>query len=182
MTNAMDRFLLLQLARQAMTAHVHYQPLPVTELAGIYARPGGAFVTLHRHGDLRGCIGHIEANEPLGEVIVRCAVAACSRDPRFPPVTEPELAEIELELSLLGPLESIAGAGDIEIGTHGLVVEQGWHRGLLLPQVATEWNWDRETFLAHTCQKAGLAMDAWKKGAKLWRFSAEVFAEEKKAG
>jgi uncharacterized protein (TIGR00296 family) len=115
-------------------------------------------------------------------VIVRCAVAACSRDPRFPPVTESELGEIELELSLLGPLEPIARADDIEIGTHGLVVEQGWHRGLLLPQVAIEWNWDRETFLAHTCQKAGLVNDAWKRGAKLWRFSAEVFGEEKKAG
>jgi AmmeMemoRadiSam system protein A len=182
MTNAMDRFQLLQLARQAMTAHVYHQPMPIVELAGVYARPGGAFVTLHRHGELRGCIGHIEANEPLGEVIVRCAVAASSRDPRFPPVTESELGEIELELSLLGPLEPIARADDIEIGTHGLVVEQGWHRGLLLPQVAIEWNWDRETFLAHTCQKAGLANDAWKRGAKLWRFSAEVFGEEKKAG
>jgi AmmeMemoRadiSam system protein A len=182
MTSDMDRYLLLQLARQAMTAHVHHQPMPAIELAGVFARPGGAFVTLHRRGDLRGCIGHTEPNEPLGEVVARCAVAACSRDPRFPPVTESELGEIELELSLLGPLEPITRLEDIEIGTHGLVVEQGWHRGLLLPQVATEWKWDRETFLAHTCQKAGLPMDAWKKGAKLWRFSAEVFGEEKKAG
>ena len=177
MTSDADRRLLLRLARQAMTAHVQRQPTPAAEPEGIFARPGGAFVTIHRHGDLRGCIGHLESDEPLGEVIVRCAVAACSRDPRFPPVTGPELADLELELSLLGPLEEIAGAGDIEIGTHGLVVEQGWHRGLLLPQVATEWKWDRETFLAHTCQKAGLPMDAWKKGAKLWRFSAEVFGE-----
>jgi uncharacterized protein (TIGR00296 family) len=104
-------------------------------------------------------------------------VAAASRDPRFPPLTEPELSEIEVELSLLGPLEPIAGASDFDIGTHGLVVEHGWHRGLLLPQVATEWKWDRETFLAHTCQKAGLPTDAWKRGASLWRFSAEVFGE-----
>ena len=181
MTSDMDRFLLLQLARQAIEAHVYHQPMPLTELAGIYARPGGAFVTVHRRGDLRGCIGHVEPGEPLGEVIVRCAVAACSRDPRFPPVREAELAEIDVELSLLGPLEPIAGAEDFEIGTHGLVVEQGWHRGLLLPQVATEWNWDRETFLAHTCQKAGLANDAWKKGAKLWRFAAEVFGETQRS-
>ena len=177
MTTDADRRSLLQLARQAITAHVHRQPMPEAQVAGVFAQPGGAFVTLHRHRDLRGCIGHIEPGEPLGQVIVRCAVAACSRDPRFPEVTEPELAELELELSLLGPLEPIAGPDDIEIGTHGLVVEQGWHRGLLLPQVATEWNWDRDTFLAHTCQKAGLPMDAWKKGAKLWRFSAEVFGE-----
>ena len=182
MTNTMDRGLLLQLARQAMTAHVHHEPMPAIDLTGVFARPGGAFVSIHRHGDLRGCIGHIEANEPLGKVIARCAVAACSTDPRFPPVSEAELAELDLELSLLGPLESIGGADDIEIGTHGLVVEQGWRRGLLLPQVATEWKWDCETFLAHTCQKAGLPMDAWKKGAKLWRFEAEVFGEEKAAG
>jgi AmmeMemoRadiSam system protein A len=180
MTSAMDRFQLLQLAREAITAYVHHQPMPRIQLAGVFARPGGAFVTLHRQGDLRGCIGHIEPFEPLGEVVARCAVAACSRDPRFPPVTEPELPEIQVELSLLSPLEPIAGVADFEIGTHGLVVEYGWHRGLLLPQVATEWNWDRETFLAHTCQKAGLPMDAWKRGAKLWRFSAEVFGEESK--
>src|SRR5215470_14960174 len=117
MTSDMDRFLLLQLARQAVAAHVSHQPMPLTELAGIYARPGGAFVTIHRRGDLRGCIGHIEPGEPLGEVIARCSVAAASRDPRFPPLTEPELSEIQVELSLLGPLEPIAGASDFEIGT-----------------------------------------------------------------
>jgi len=177
MTSDADRRLLLRLAREAITAHVNRQPAPAADLAGVFARPGGAFVTIHRHGDLRGCIGHIEANEPLGHVIARCAVAACSTDPRFPSVTAPELVDLDLELSLLGPLEPIAGAEAVEIGTHGLVVEQGWRRGLLLPQVATEWKWDRETFLAHTCHKAGLAMDAWKKGAKIWRFEAEVFGE-----
>jgi uncharacterized protein (TIGR00296 family) len=84
---------------------------------------------------------------------------------------------VDIELSLLGPLEAIAGADDVEIGRHGLVVERGWQRGLLLPQVATEWEWDRQTFLAQTCQKAGLPGDAWQHGAKLWRFEAEVFGE-----
>jgi AmmeMemoRadiSam system protein A len=177
MKNEADRRLLLQLARDAMTAHVSGQPVPAPELTGVLAEPGGAFVSLHLHGDLRGCIGHIEANEPLGRVIPRCAVAACSTDPRFPAVKAAELSGLDLELSLLGPLEPIAGPGDFEIGRHGLVVEQGWHRGLLLPQVATEWNWDRDTFLAQTCHKAGLAVDAWKKGAKIWRFEAEVFGE-----
>ena len=181
MTSEADRRLLLQLARQAITAHVNRQPVPAPDLTGVFAQPGAAFVSIHRHGDLRGCIGHIEANEPLGRVIVRCAVAACSTDPRFPSVTVTELVELELELSLLGPLEPIAGADDIEIGTHGLVVEQGWRRGLLLPQVATEWKWNRETFLAHTCHKAGLPMDAWRKGAKIWRFEAEVFSESQQA-
>jgi len=177
MTSDSDRRLLLRLAREAITAHVEAGPPPNPGLAGILARPGGAFVSLHKHGELRGCIGHIEPNEPLGRVVLRCAVAACSTDPRFPGVTAAELPELDIELSLLGPLEPIGGVGEIEIGRHGLVVEQGWTRGLLLPQVAVEWQWGAETFLAYTCQKAGLAHDAWKKGARIFRFEAEVFGE-----
>jgi len=173
----MDRRLLLRIARDAIVAHVTGTTPLSAEPADVLSRPGGTFVTIHRHGDLRGCIGHIEANEPLGVVVPRCAVAACSRDPRFPPVTAPELPEIDLELSLLGPLEPIAGPDQIEIGRHGLVVERGWHRGLLLPQVATDWDWDAPTFLAQTCAKAGLPSDAWRNGATLWRFDAEVFGE-----
>ena len=175
MTSLADRRALLRLARDAIVAHVTGTAAPATHVCDAAERPGAAFVTLHKSGDLRGCIGHVEANEPLGTVIARCAVAACSADPRFPAVDASELPSLELELSLLGPLEPIAGPDDIEIGRHGLVVEMGWHRGLLLPQVAPEWHWDRETFLAHTCQKAGLPRDAWKSGAKLWRFEAEVF-------
>lgn len=138
-------------------------------------------MTLHKRGELRGCIGHIEPTEPLGTVVPRCAVAACSSDPRFPPIAPSELEEIDIELSLLGPLEPIAGPLDIAIGRHGLVVERGWQRGLLLPQVATEWKWDADAFLAHTCQKAGLPRNAWRQGAKMWRFEAEVFGEAGKA-
>jgi AmmeMemoRadiSam system protein A len=177
MTSADERALMLRVAREAIAAHVTQASAPAPSTEGILGRASGAFVTIHNRGDLRGCIGHIEANEPLGKVIARCAVAACSSDPRFPAVSTAELPEIDLELSLLGPLEPIAGPGEVEIGRHGLVVEQGWNRGLLLPQVATEWNWDAETFLAHTCRKAGLPADAWKRGAKLWRFEAEVFGE-----
>jgi AmmeMemoRadiSam system protein A len=176
-TSDADRTLLLQLARCAIAAHVAGGPSPATELTGILARPCGVFVSLHNQGDLRGCIGHIEPNEPLGRIVVYCAVAACSSDPRFAAVTTSELSELDIELSLLGPLEPIAGANDVEIGRHGLVVEQGWNRGLLLPQVATEWHWDAPTFLSHTCHKAGLPTDAWQKGARIWRFEAEVFGE-----
>jgi uncharacterized protein (TIGR00296 family) len=109
--------------------------------------------------------------------VPRCAVAAGTTDPRFPPITPQELDELDIEISLLGPLEPVAGPQDIQIGRHGLVVEQGWQRGLLLPQVATEWQWDAETFLAHTCHKAGLPRDAWKHGAQVFRFEAEVFGE-----
>jgi AmmeMemoRadiSam system protein A len=178
MTSDADRRLLLQLARDTIAAHVrsvaHAAP---SHAAPVLSQRGGAFVTLHKGGDLRGCIGHIEPTEPLGTVVPRCAVAACSSDPRFPPVAAGELEALDIEISLLGPLEPVAGPQDIVVGRDGLVVERGWQRGLLLPQVATEWGWDAETFLAHTCQKAGLPRDAWQKGATVWRFEAEVFGE-----
>ena len=177
MTSDADRRLLLQVARDAIIAHVAGTPSAMPAATDLLEWPGAAFVTIHKRGELRGCIGHIEANEPLGRVIARCAVAACSSDPRFPPIAAAELSQLDLELSLLGPLEPIRGPDDIEIGRHGLVVEKTSRRGLLLPQVATEWKWDAETFLAHTCHKAGLPHDAWKQGAKLWRFEAEVFSE-----
>ena len=177
MTTDADRALLLRLAREAIEAFVGLRAAHVTADAGVFARPGGAFVTLQKRGELRGCIGHIEANEPIGKVITRCAVAAASSDPRFPPITADEVRQIDLEISLLGPLERIYGADQVEIGRHGLVIEQGWQRGLLLPQVATEWGWDAETFVAQTCRKAGLPSDAAKHGAMLWRFEAEVFGE-----
>jgi AmmeMemoRadiSam system protein A len=171
-----DRRSLLQLARDTIVAHIHKQSAPGVAAHGIFAVRAGAFVTLHRNGELRGCIGHIAADEPLSTVIPRCAIGACSDDPRFPAVTAPELPELAIELSVLGPLVPIAGPDDILVGRDGLVVEEGWHRGLLLPQVAVEWDWNRETFLSQTCHKAGLNRDAWKRGARLWRFEAEVFS------
>jgi AmmeMemoRadiSam system protein A len=182
MTSDRERELLLRLAREAISAYVGTAPAHVPTTAGILGEPGGAFVSLHKRGELRGCIGHIEANEPIVTVVPRCAVAAASTDPRFPPITRDELEQIDIEISLLGPLESIHGPEDIEVGRHGLVVEHGWQRGLLLPQVATEWNWNADTFLAQTCHKAGLPRDAWKHGAKIFRFEAEVFGEGRRPG
>jgi AmmeMemoRadiSam system protein A len=174
-----DRRLLLRLARKAIAAHVGAAPQSAIlhPHSAILERLGGAFVTLHKAGELRGCIGHIEPTEPLGAVVPRCAVAACSSDPRFLPVTASELDALDIEISLLGPLEPIAGPQEIVVGRDGLVVERRRRCGLLLPQVASEWGWDAESFLAHTCQKAGLSKDAWQKGAKVWRFEAEVFGE-----
>lgn len=179
MTSETDRALLLTLARKAIAKHLNPQSESGIHnpQSAILARPAGAFVTLHKRGALRGCIGHLDASEPLGKVVTRMAVAASSADPRFPPLTPDELEDVDLEISLLGPLVPIAGPEDIVVGRDGLIVERGWSRGLLLPQVATEWGWDAETFLAHTCQKAGLPKDAWRNGAKLWRFAAEVFGE-----
>jgi AmmeMemoRadiSam system protein A len=181
MTSQSDRQLLLRLAREAIVGRVNGIAPSPPEPNDVLARLGGVFVSLHKNGDLRGCIGRIEANEPLGVVVPRCAVAACSSDPRFPAVSASELVELDIELSLLGALEPVAGPEDLEIGRHGLVVEMGRYRGLLLPQVATERRWDRETFLAQTCDKAGLPRDCWKQGAKVSRFEAEVFGEGKPA-
>jgi uncharacterized protein len=177
MTSESDRQLLLRLARDTITAHVTGLSAPELEIAGVLARAGAAFVSLHAHGDLRGCIGHLDPDEPLGRVIPRCAIGACSRDPRFPAVSPDELSALAIELSLLGPMEPIAGADDVEIGRHGLVVEYGWARGLLLPQVAVEWNWDAATFLTQTFRKAGVAAAISRTEAKLWRFEAEVFGD-----
>lgn len=176
-TSEADRRTLLRIAREAITAYVTGTPTPAPDPTDATARQAGAFVSLHRRGELRGCIGHVEADEPLARVVARCAVAAGSSDPRFQPVTAGELPELDIELSILGPLEPVSSLEEIEVGRHGLVIEMGWRRGLLLPQVATEWNWDREMFVAQTCHKAGLPFDAWKKGAKTWKFEAEVFGE-----
>jgi AmmeMemoRadiSam system protein A len=180
MTSDVDRQRLLQIARAAIVGHVEgargAAPAERPESAALQ-RAGGAFVTLHHDGELRGCIGHLEANRPLAAVVRQCAIAACCEDPRFAPLTPAELAGLAIEVSLLGPLEPLSSPGEIEVGRDGLLVEQGRQRGLLLPQVASERQWDREMFLAQTCHKAGLPRDAWQRGAKVWRFEAEVFGE-----
>jgi len=177
-----EREQLLAIAREAIVAHTSGREPTVPALAGLLAERRGAFVSLHTRGELRGCIGHVEPDEPLGAVVSRCAVLACSEDPRFQAVTPREVADLEIELSVLGLLEPVSDPAAIEIGRDGLVIEQGGHRGLLLPQVAVEWEWDREAFLAQTCRKAGLPGDAWKRGARLWRFEAEVFGDSPERG
>jgi AmmeMemoRadiSam system protein A len=139
----------------------------------------GAFVTLKRGGRLRGCIGTLECRRPLAEEVARVAVSAAREDPRFEPLRASELEDLDVEVSVLGPLEAIDphDPAAIEIGRHGLVVEQGRRRGLLLPQVATEWGWHREEFLSQTCVKAGLPRDAWRQGATVYRFDAVVFGD-----
>jgi AmmeMemoRadiSam system protein A len=136
-------------------------------------------VTLHKHGRLRGCIGYIQALKPLRQAVAEMAVQAALHDPRFPPVTSDELPELHIEISVLSPLEAVADVSEIEVGTHGLVIEDGRSRGLLLPQVPVEYGWDRDTFLEHTCAKAGLPPDRWKaQGVTITKFTAEVFGEE----
>ena len=136
----------------------------------------GAFVTINKRGQLRGCIGYIDAHGPLHKTIEEMAEAAAFRDPRFSPVKEKELPELEIEISVLTPLKKITDVGEIEVGKHGIYMKKGWLSGLLLPQVATEYGWDRQTFLEHTCNKAGLPPNAWKeKGTEIYIFSADIF-------
>jgi hypothetical protein len=136
----------------------------------------GAFVTIQKKGQLRGCIGYIEGHGPLYKTIEEMAEAAAFRDPRFSPVKEKELPELDIEISVLTPLKKITNVNEIEVGKHGIYIKKGWFSGLLLPQVATEYGWDRQTFLEHTCQKAGLPSNAWKeKDTEIYIFSADIF-------
>ncbi|MFC2169148.1 AmmeMemoRadiSam system protein A [Acidobacteriota bacterium] len=137
----------------------------------------GAFVTLKVNGHLRGCIGNPLPMKALYETIIDMAISACSRDYRFPPLTLEELPDTKIEVSVLSLPQLIDDPSKIKVGTHGIIVSKGSDRGLLLPQVPVEWNWDLETYLGHGCLKAGLAEDAWKKGAQIEVFSAEVFSE-----
>lgn len=173
-----DRRALLALARRAIVEAVHHRPLPEASLTSPdLARPCGAFVSLHQRGRLRGCIGQIEAADPLAQTVARCAVAAAMEDPRFSPLRPEEVADLEIEISVLSPLASISPE-QIEVGKHGLLVSRGWQRGLLLPQVATQYRWSGERFLQETCRKAGLDADAWKDPAThIEAFTAEVFSE-----
>ena len=182
MLNQSQRRWLLRLARQSIAAGLEGKAAAVdaTQLDGDLQRPAGAFVTLTTHqGDLRGCIGSIEAREPLYQAVMSSAVSAALRDPRFPLVSIDELDSLELEISVMGPLEVVANTEEIEVGRDGLIISRGRFTGLLLPQVATDYGWDRETFLSQTCVKAGLARDAWRGGdCRMQRFSAEVFGEK----
>ena len=172
-----DKQTLRELARQSIAAALQGQPRPaLKDLSPVLLELRGAFVTLHLRGCLRGCIGFIEAVKPLAETIQEMAVAAAFGDPRFPPLTDEEFRDIEIEISVLSPLRRIKSIDEIQVGVHGLYLRQGARRGLLLPQVATEYNWDRETFLQQTCAKASLPPLAWKDPqTEIYLFSAEVF-------
>ena len=173
-----DRRTALQLARTAVVEAVTYRKFPDSfPSQGVFAERHGVFVTLHVHNRLQGCIGVIEAKEPLGEAIARCAASAALEDPRFAPMKTEQLGELSIEISLLSVMEPIAPES-VEIGRHGLFVRLHAQRGLLLPQVAAEHRLTREQFLEEACRKAGLPREAWRDPeARLFGFTCEAFSE-----
>lgn len=190
-----EKSFLLKLARNTITVAVTRKPAE-TELLDRDREGGGAvsisvpvsspqlqekagaFVSLHCHGELRGCVGMLAADKSIKEVVEKMALAAAFDDPRFPPLTEDEVADLDIEISLLSPLTQVSSDKVIP-GKHGLCLIRGPYRGVLLPQVATMYGWDRETFLNQTCVKAGLPENAWQDPeTAVLVFTAEVFGEE----
>jgi AmmeMemoRadiSam system protein B/AmmeMemoRadiSam system protein A len=179
MLNAEDKATLLRMARETLQQYLTSQTIPQYEVTQSGLKGAwGAFVTLQEKGDLRGCIGHMSSNEELYRLVQEMAIAAATEDPRFEPVQAKELPDIDIEISVLSPMQLVKDVSEIEVGRDGLYIVSGPYAGVLLPQVATEWGWDRDEFLREVCLKAGLPTDAWKKGATLYRFSAQVFGEK----
>lgn len=171
-----DRALLLRLAHEAIVSSLEQRNLPDVPYSQHLSEPRGGFTTIYLHGKLRGCVGYPLPVAPLHRTVVETARAAAFEDPRFIPVALQEARELKVSLSVLSPLQNIA-PDDIEVGRHGLIISHASHRGLLLPQVATEHGWDRVTFLEQTCLKAGLPPNAWQE-ARIEAFTAEVFADD----
>ena len=176
MIAAADRKRLLDLARQALIARVLGTPAPQAP-DDLEIPASGVFVTVHDRTDLRGCLGTLDAREPLAQAVVRLAGDVAHKDHRFEPIGTLEIDHVVIDLSVLTPPELVDDPLAIVVGRDGLIVEHGSSKGLLLPQVAPEHGWDREALLAHTCLKAGLASDAWCNGAAIFRFEAEVFGD-----
>jgi AmmeMemoRadiSam system protein A len=171
-----ERALLVKLAHEAIESELEKRALSLDPPSAHLAEPRGAFTTIYLEGKLRGCVGYVLPVLPVYRAVAETALAAASQDTRFLPVSLDEARRLGVSLSILSPLSPIEPQ-QIEVGRHGLVVTLGSHRGLLLPQVPVEHHWDRSTFLEQTCRKAGLPADAWKTGALLASFTAEVFGD-----
>jgi AmmeMemoRadiSam system protein A len=181
MLNPEQRNRLLQIARSSIAAVLEGRrpDLNPGHLDEVLRRPSGAFVSLHKSGrELRGCIGSIQPVHPLYLAISDSAINAAFRDPRFFPLARQELVDVHIEISVMSPIVPVRHPEEIEVGRDGLIISRGRHAGLLLPQVATEYGWDRNTFLEQTCMKAGLPAGVWRSAdCLIERFSAEVFGE-----
>ena len=161
-----DQKMLLHVAREAVRAYLSGEMPQIPEnFPDVLNEPHALYVSLHRGNELRGCIGNMNPATPLFRTAADCAISAAVNDPRFTPVSIPELDQLQFEISILSPLESVHGPEDIAVGTHGLLISKHRHKGILLPQVASQYRWNSERFLAETCRKAGLHPDAWREGA-----------------
>ncbi len=175
---AAQRETLLAIARQSIAAALEGKEPPEFGVEDpVLKEERGCFVTLTQNGALRGCIGFIQAMEPLWQTVSKMARKAALNDPRFCPLGVEELNETRIEVSVLSPMRIISGASEIEVGVHGLWLTRGGFSGLLLPQVASEHDWDSQTFLEQTCVKAGLPPNGWREGCEIRSFSAEIFSE-----
>ncbi len=171
-----ERKLLLKFAHDAIESALDREEISLQAPSPHLTEPRGVFTTLYLRGELRGCVGYVFPVMPVYRAVAETARAAAAEDSRFEPVHPDEAAQLEVSLSILSPLRPIR-ADELDVGRHGLVVSMAGHRGLLLPQVPVEHHWDRTTFLEQTCRKAGLPLDAWKSGATLEAFTAEVFGD-----
>ncbi|MBV8772256.1 MAG: AmmeMemoRadiSam system protein A [Deltaproteobacteria bacterium] len=175
-----ERRFLCELAHEAIVSRLTERALGPFTPSEHLSELRGVFTTLYLKGKLRGCVGYPLPLLPLYRAVVEAATGAAFEDPRFAPVTLAETRELRVSLSILSPVRPLR-AEEVEIGRHGLLISQGGQRGLLLPQVAVEHRWDRLTFLEQTCRKAGLAPDAWCRGATIEGFSAEIFGDQDRA-
>ena len=181
--NAEDKKALLNIVRSTIECKLKASSEPENlpenrKTSSVLKEKRGVFVTLKKRGQLRGCIGYIQAFLPLEQAVKEMALAAAFNDPRFPPLSRNEYKDISVEISVLSPLRRIQKVDEIEVGKHGLYIMRGCNSGLLLPQVATEYGWDCLTFLEQTCYKAGLSCDAWKdENSAVFTFSADIIEE-----
>ncbi len=174
----MEQKELLKIARDAIVTTVNSGNIPaVTTASQGLSAESGCFVTIKKEGKLRGCIGNFLSEKPLYQLTQEMAASAATKDPRFYPMKPHDLDDFHLEISVLSPLQKIDNVEEIKVGQHGLYIVKDSYRGVLLPQVASEYGWDRDTFLKHTCLKAGLPETAWEKGCDIFIFSAMVFGE-----
>ncbi len=170
---------LIKLARDSIRYYLENgEHIKVEAKEDVFKEKRGAFVTVKQEHQLRGCIGYPTPYLPLYKTIIEASVLAATKDPRFLPIQKEELPDIEIEISVLSLPQKIKDISEIKVGKHGIIVSKGMNSGLLLPQVPLEWGWDLETYLKHGCLKAGLEEDAWKKGADIEIFTAQVFSEK----
>lgn len=172
-----EREQLLELAHESILSALERREISLDPPTQHFSEPRGAFTSLYLRGELRGCVGDVLPVSSVYRAVAETARAAAFEDTRFYPVTLSEAPHLQIELSILTPPRPIA-AEEVEIGKHGLLISLGGRRGLLLPQVPIDRQWDRDTFLQQTCLKAGLSTDAWQRGATIEAFTAEVFGEK----